>query len=248
MSLERLELEATPREIVSKKPLNDKRGQHNNKRAYLSGNKHKDSVFALHVSAEQLGISKATMSFYGSVIGPKLTAILEQLREENLGCDIQQEVDHARAIHREKLQLFNIAMENPMKVEGDAYATMFSVAAEMLQQSIDNVTRILERQAKINALQADKLSPYAIDGVVKQISLFVYRCFDAEIPDKTLYTDEANYEWAMYIYQCKKQDMAKFNQLMTDHLQLPSMKNLGTSITPDQQVLAMDESIPSAPE
>jgi hypothetical protein len=183
------------------------------------------------------------MAYYQNKIGPKFTALLKEMKDNSPDLfDVSEEINQIRAAHCEvEMKLFSTVLENAEKL-GNQAPDALRIAASMLQNSADNVIRSIERAARIQAQTAEKMSPMAMEQTVKQICQFVYRAFDAPgiVPGDSLEVQQQKQEAHRRIQH--------FDRMLNDELQLPTLKSLGTSITPDQQVLAMDASIPSEPE
>ena len=190
---------------------------------------------------ERYGISSATMAYYARVIGPKLKAVLEQIKSAPDFLDVSEEVAHIRATHEQNVAVYSAVFENQDEL-GDKKDEALRLAGSLLASSADEVIRAVEKAARIQVAMVDKVSPLALEATVKQISQFVFRAFDMPDiqPGDDIETQELKVEAKLRIQ--------KFNRMMTEELCLPTIKSLGTTITPDQQVLAMDASIPSGPD
>ena len=190
---------------------------------------------------ERYGISCETMAYYQKVIGPKLKAVIDRIKSAPDFLDVSDEVAHIRVTHEQNIAVYNAVFEAQDEL-GDKKDEALRLAGSMLASSADEVIRAVEKAARIQVSMVDKVSPLALETTVRQISQFVFRAFDMPDiqPGDDIETQQRKIE--------AKVRIQKFNRMMTEELCLPTMKSLGTTITPDQQVLAMDASIPSEPD
>jgi len=190
---------------------------------------------------ERYGISRETMAFYQGVIGPKLKAVIDRIKSAPDFLDVSEEVAHVRVVHEQNVAVYDAVFENQDQL-GDKRDEALRLAGSLLNSSADDVIRAVEKAARIQVAMVDKVSPFALEATVRQISQFVFRAFDMPDiqPGDDIETQKLKVE--------AKLRLQKFNRMMSDELCLPTMKSLGTTITPDQQVLAMDASIPSGPD
>ncbi len=165
---------------------------------------------------------------YGRKIGPKMSALLEQIRAKPDYLDVSEELEQARIIHAERWQLYAFTFET--MPDGEARQTALHIAGQMVDQSLDNLTKLIERASRIMSAKTNGIGPQCADAIVRQMCGFVYQCFDSE-KDRT--------------------NIMKFDKMLSEKLELPSLKSLGTSRTPsdsiDAQVMAMDDTVPYAP-
>ena len=163
------------------------------------------------------------MAFYAKRVGPKLKAILEQGIADYKAGDISEEIVLTSEIVSNSLQLYEILL-NTEGLDPQAKLHALHHAGQQFINGADQVTKLQERQAKINALIGGKIMPDAIQKVTEQISHFVYKCFDD-----------------------RPEQVAEFDRMMSEELQLPVLANsmnIGTQITPDMEAYAMDATIP----
>ena len=195
---------------------------------------------------ERYGISRETMAYYYKVIGPKLKDALNALNNDENFLDVSEEVSHMRLIHQENLRVLGMVYESrenmdlPEETRNKCDITIRELAP-LIANSAEGVIRAVERAAKIQVSLSDKANPHTTEILTRQICQFVYRAFDAPDiqPGDSLQVQQDKIAAKLRIQH--------FDKMMNEELQLPSLKALGTSITPDQQVLAMDATIPSAP-
>lgn len=199
----------------------------------------------LNLRADRHIVSEQTIKLYGRRIGPKLKALVAEQLENPKHLDVREELAIIRHVNAERLGLLSAVMEMPEGPTEDARAAqreMKSAAEALVMQSNQDVIAACEKVAKIDTLAASNTSPYAIDLVVRQICQFVHRIFGADIiTDKD---DEAT----IILKQEAHERIRLFEEALDTQLELPSIKGRGTTITPDQQVIAMDGMIPTQPE
>lgn len=172
---------------------------------------------------------KEKMGFFYKHLGPKLKTLFDEavtVKE----FDIQEEITLTRIAATEQLAICNqlhaiwddpsTRPTEPQAVS--AYAALLREATEAFKKSLSDITYQVERQAKIHAMVAEKLGPNAIADVVRQINRMIYETFGQS-------------DW---------EGVKRLNDRLTNELQLPSLKNQGTTITPDQEVMLMDASVP----
>lgn len=181
---------------------------------------------------ERTGIDRMKVYRYGERYGTKLKALVESFSSID-GHNIEEEMTHVRLAHADVVARYDAVLDAtfPDTEEGRAGRTQaLHLAGSMLKDSADDVLKAVERSAKIIALTADKLHPAMLDSAIRQLIGFMYQCFDAEDP-------------------AMAGRMEAFEKAVNEHLQLPSLKKAaqGTTITPDQQVQAMDALVPFVP-
>lgn len=191
-------------------------------------------------------VSEKTLKLYGSRIGPKLRALVSKKMENPQHTDVREELAHIRAVHEERFVLWNTVLETnfPDTPEGRANRDVaLTNIMSVVDASAKDIISACEKVAKIDVLAAGNTSPYAIDSVVTQIQQFVWRIFDME---KAPGPDAMPAE--IERYKEAKERLRMFEAALDTELELPSLRARGTTITPDQQVLAMDSMIPTKPE
>jgi len=172
-------------------------------------------------------LSQAKRLYYGSYLGPKLRELFEQCRRDSQECiDVTDELASLRMNHALTMDLANTLVETANEIKDNPIAaqTMIMSAVQLIDKSANSVITAAEKAAKIMNQQTDAILPGTLDLITRQVCSFVYRIFDGETPEA-------------------KERIRKFDEALTKELNLPTVK-LGTSITPDQQVLAMDSCIP----
>jgi hypothetical protein len=101
-------------------------------------------------------------------------------------------------------------------------------AGLMMRDCCDQVTQLADRAAKIESNLSGKVSVHDIGYVVNQIVRIMYRTVEEQGAPPTL--------------------AVAFEQMVNDEVKLPGIVARGTLITPDQDVLDMDSTIPEEDE
>lgn len=173
-------------------------------------------------------MARDSLRKYSSNMHPKLRALMEGFADNTQIFNISEEIALAQVLHSQNVDqynaVFSLFIEDvfPDKKVGEQ---ALALAAEVMNASNENVTRLIERYAKIVALTAGKIHPQAMDSMCKHICKIVYRIFDQGKPENQELID-------------------KFNEELSRELDLSSLAALGTTYTPDQQVTAMDSAVP----
>ena len=203
----------------------------------ITGKKAKGSTLATVFKSERMG-------FYAKKVGPKLNALITEALETYKANDISEEITLTRVVATQSVQMYSQLLELPdSALPLQARQQILAEAGAMVTRSMEQATRLVERSAKIFALTTDKIDPSAVDAVVKQICRFVYLCFE------TYKTNQPGYEeFDAAVNKIMVEGVQKFDKMLNEELQLPSLKQLGTSITPDQQTLAMIDTVPFVDE
>lgn len=189
-------------------------------------------------------IPRDRMNFYGQRLGPKLSALIQETVEAQNAHDISLEVATVKAISSQSVGIYDSIMELPDgAIPSQARQQLLHDAGQVVVTALEQSTRLVERSAKIFALTAEKIDPLAIDKVTKQICRFVYLCFENYSSEQPGYEefDEA-------VRKIMIERIQMFDKMVSEELQLPSLSQLGTTITPDQQVVAMINSVPFTEE
>jgi hypothetical protein len=194
-------------------------------------------------------MSKGKLELYGRHFGPKLKGLMEKCYEEIRHTDVREELALIRTVNLQRAMLLNATLETKFPDTPDGQQMQraaIELAGNIVFSSSSDVIAVVEKVAKIDALAASVVSPFAIEGLTRQISRFVHNIFD----DDPIYPDDAP---DVVNRKLEAQErMVKFERAMDEELELPQLQGLagaakGTKITPDQQVLAMDAMIPTSP-
>lgn len=186
-------------------------------------------------------MSQSTINKYTRRIGPKLKAFIEEHFNSENHLDARAELAMLRYVNGERLALLSIVLETqfPDTPEGRRDRdSAKQLAEQIVMESNMEVISACERVAKIDALAGGKTSPYAIEAVVKQVSRFVHRIFDAEP------IAEGDSPDVIAEKTAARKRMELFERALDEELELPMLATRGTTITPDMQVRAMDDTIP----
>lgn len=160
--------------------------------------------------------------FYARHVGPKLKALLEQAASERKGFDVTEELEIMRVTASQSVALLSGVMEIDADKIGGAVAKqqlVVETSATVLSQMDQVVTAF--KKASDMSKNEKVLTPATVNDVVKQIMRFVQITF-ADTPEKV--------------------DM--LNDYLTNELELPSLRQAGTNITPDMVARAMDDTVP----
>lgn len=206
----------------------------------------------LRISSQLLAsknIPSDRMKFYGKQLGPKLSQLIQDSVEESNAHDISKEVAVVKAISSQSVGIYDSIMELPDGAVPNATRTqLLHDAGQVAISALDQATRMVERSAKIFALTTERVDPLAVDKVAKQICRFVYICFEdfeTELPeDADEETVKQFVEFDEAVRKVMLDRIRKFDTMVAEELQLPTLKQLGTTITPDQQIMAMIDSVP----
>lgn len=161
------------------------------------------------------------LRFYEKRMGPKLAAFVEEciLQPESDQYNLSQELAIARDLMGEALELYEKAKllpdTNPHK--GNRLATAGALMASAMKE-VRETCRV-GSEAFNNA--KDKYSVHTLLDVVAQIKRMIRSCFDYD-----------------------EDGLQRFDMLLTERLALPKIGADGTTITPDSDVMQMDDSIP----
>lgn len=163
----------------------------------------------------------ARLHFYTKRMGPKLAAFVEECiaQPESDQYNLSQELAIARDLMGEALELYEKAKllpdSNPHK--GSRIATAGALMASAMKE-VRETCRV-GSEAFNNA--KDKYSVHTLVDVVSQIKKMIRNCFDHD-----------------------QSGLQRFDQMLNDRLRLPKIGSDGTTITPDSDVMQMDDSVP----
>ncbi len=107
---------------------------------------------------------------------------------------------------------------------GEKRVEAVAACAAMMSECLKSVQSMCESAARIESQGKDKYSIHSIKVIVDQVVLICHRVFK-DYPELVL----------------------EFQEAIKQHVRLPDESN-GTSITPDQDVLDMDSTIPKGPD
>lgn len=197
----------------------------------------KDS--ASSIEAKYAIMSKEHKGYYLRKLNPKLQeAILNQRAQTKLN-DIAEEIELVRMANEKAVEVYSATqamMDMPEAIaalgggiddesmaRGKArLAIMFDDASKLLKEAMRENADLVEKAAKIHNLTVDRLSPDAIADIAKQITSFVHIIW--------------GHDW---------DGLERFDKLLSAKLNLPSVVgNMGTTITPSQEVRKMDSTVP----
>lgn len=174
---------------------------------------------ALHDKPREVDMGR--LRYYQGRMGPKLSEFVEQCisQPESDQYDLSQELAIARDLTGEAIELYEKAKllpdNNPHK--GQRLATAGALMASAMKE-VRETCRI-GSEAFNNA--KDKYSVHTLVDVVSQIKKMIRACFDYD-----------------------QSGLQRFDQMLNDRLRLPKIGADGTTITPDSDVMQMDDSVP----
>jgi hypothetical protein len=192
-----------------------------------------------YLAERGLAMARGKVTRYGHVIGPKLRDVLQQVNCKSIH-DLTEELEVVRTDHARYVAAYSFAIENVELKDTDTQqerATkqeVLRLAGEALRESTHDMLNLGEKYARILSATAGKMHPSTLDSLTRQILGFVVQIFEDGSP-----------EW--------EAKLDALDKAMNEELELLSYKAArgeiaqGTTITPDQQVLAMDACIPAAP-
>lgn len=131
----------------------------------------------------------------------------------------------------EELALMRVAAGDAIKlynaahtVEGEKGDAIRTQAAGLMAQALSNVQSMCESAARIELQGKDKLSIHSLKAVVDQVVYISYKVFK-DHPDL----------------------VKKFQETIAEQVRMPKASGIeGTDITPDRDVVEMDETIPAS--
>lgn len=163
----------------------------------------------------------ARLRFYSKRLGPKLEEFVAQCIEQPETEQLQlfEELALMRSLAGEAIGLFSAASElpeaNPKRHE------LILNAGMVMQTALEQVRVMAKTAADINALSKDKFSVHALHDVKMQLLRIVDVAFGHDT-----------------------EGLKTFADLVETQLRLPKVGVEGTTITPDSDVMQMDELIP----
>lgn len=155
--------------------------------------------------------------FYSKVLGPTLKSYVEQCLdlEPHEQFDLVEEVMIMKGMMSQSIAMYEAACALP---DGPKKLAVVVMAGDSVKQGLKDVADMAHKAAQIRASMKDKVSVHNIQYVINQI----IRIAHESMPEGA----EA------------------FESLVRSHVKLPTAGVQGTTITPDQDVLDMDSTIP----
>lgn len=201
---------------------------------YCYTHKYQDAKFRVHKKRPVPGKHTSgnwnfSMAFYNRRLGPKLAAYVK----ENLEAPLkeQRQVYNELALLRvsagDAVQMYSAALEaqDSPTIKPEAKQDLLIQTGLFMRQMLDQVIRTAKIASEIEAAGKDKFSANDLHDVVNQLVHIVKNSFDA-YPEA----------------------IEQFDLLLSTELKLPTInangEYVGTTITPDQDVLDMDNSVP----
>jgi len=166
----------------------------------------------------------ARLRFYKERMGPKLNAFVEDCiaQSESDQFNLCEELAVQRDLLGEAIELYEKVKKlpdtNPNK------ANSLASVASILATATKEVRETCRVGAEVFNQSRDKLSVHALVEVVAQIKRCIRLCFDHD-----------------------EYGLQRLDDMLSAQLRLPKIGTDGTTITPDQDVLQMDATVPSIP-
>lgn len=168
------------------------------------------------------------LRFYGKRLAPKMKALVEELLDapDSEQVRLNEELAIVRQMAGDAVAIWSAVEELQEDTpEKKKLKDSMKLQAEMcVRTALAEVKGYCSTMAHIDALAKDKFSIHSLHDVVAQITKIVMICFDHD-----------------------KEGLQRFDDMLTNQLRLPQIGSTGTTITPDADVIEMDEMIPSAP-
>lgn len=176
--------------------------------------------------------TKGLPVFYGKVLGKtlhdKLKELVEAPNHEQL--NMREEVHLAKISAADMVQLYDgvstLLESCPDDNQRKKLAEAKLVTGAQMRAVLGDVIDMCDKVVRIEAGLHDKVTIQNIVIIVNQISRLAYEVFGEEHMDKCL----------------------EFERRIKAEVRLPSEGPEGTTITPDQDVLEMDDTIPALPD
>lgn len=172
------------------------------------------------------------LGFMPAFYRKKLTQSLSEAVQHqlNLESDEQFSVLEELALMREStgdfVQLYGVAHQAYEENPTDELLQAKLAAGELMRTALDKVVAIADKAAKIHFTGKNVFTALDLKMVVNQMTAIMFE-----------------------ICGTSHMDLAReYEHALTTKLALPSSGDEGTTITPDQDVIDMDSTIPSAPE
>ena len=166
-------------------------------------------------NARKSNIKKRMHVFYAAVLGDTLTERIKDLIEAPDVMTLREELALMRHAASNTVKLYAVACAS-----GKEEAVL--AAGALMADALKQVADMCERAARVESQGDDKISVMHIQVIVNQITRIAHRVLGEE---------------HLALAQ-------EFERLVRTEVRLPKTGVEGTSITPDQDVLEMDETVP----
>lgn len=176
--------------------------------------------------------NKMTIRFYRKFLGPSLREAMEEMlcAREDEQMSLLEELALMRNMAGEAIGLYQGALSigllpngQPDPTKEQARRLAITNAVSLMSASLEQVRVMAKTASDISAQGKDKYSIATLEVIVEQIVKMVDQCFGDN--------DEG---------------IKAFNLLIRENLKIPKRGVDGTELTPDQDVLDMDATIPRA--
>lgn len=139
-----------------------------------------------------------------------------------------EELAITRVVANEAVTLYTATLEALANKPSNDVAAQNAkdLAGRIVVDAMQQVSRVCTQAAQIEATAKDKFSVHSLMHVVNQIIRIAYEVFEPDHRDKAEY----------------------FEHLVRTQVKLPRVTAEGTELTPDQDVMSMDNTVPATPE
>jgi hypothetical protein len=170
--------------------------------------------------------TRERVRFYNGRLGPKLKAYLNDClaNPENDQLSLLHELALMRDIVGMSIALYDKSAEK-LNLDDIKQRELFILVASQMKDNLHDVRIMAESAARIRASAKETFSIHNLHDVVNQVTQMVRSVFGRD-----------------------EKGLRRFERLLDEQLRLPKMGINGTTLTPDQDVLDMDELIPDSVE
>jgi len=192
---------------------------------------HKGGVRNVGVMPEYRESTNMAKLFYSKRLGPKLREAVEAQLNSNstrelISCN--EELVIIKEMAGQALTYYCTVQEKEVDAafSQEDKNNLLMTCGQMVTDALTHVVSVSERVSRIIANDKNNVSPAFLQDFTNQLTRIVRECFDHDT-----------------------EGMIKFDQYLTDHLQLPSIGTeiIGTRLRPCDDVAEMDATVPKAP-
>lgn len=190
-------------------------------------NRNKRTTVAGTLVTQQHGMTREEMNFYSRRLGPRLKARIEEIEAATTGANpisLRDELMLMRDVAGRAVACYSSAEELPDNAPNKA--ELQGVADKLMLAALREVRVMCKTAAEVEELRGDKYDIHTLNDIVAQICGMVHRNFG-------------------FIENIEPY-LIEFERQIKEELVLPKSGTEGTDITPDADVLAMDDTIPRA--
>lgn len=167
-------------------------------------------------------VDRKMPGIYSKKLGPTLAKALEEAVSQPNGemLRVYEELALVRLSSQESVRLFSAVYELPDDHPKKSESLLMT--GSLMRESLQEVIKVAQTAASIESQQNDRVSIQHLAAVVEQIVRLAYEAFGEDHLDLV-----QNYE-----------------SLIRGKVRLPKPGSDGTTITPDQDVMEMDDTVP----